>query len=347
MNESDLRALPELTKRLALHLSSLGFDRARIHGFFVLLGLYAGAPDTKEKLDRLFSCLDKVLPLDRSNNIDEIVGHIYDGYDRQINEFCFRSGADFKFRQISVPGASKTFAIVYLKDEGLLRSSIRSIESLIDASQLYDSFIQALGQSTVAREANLLEAFTCGVFQIQLHARFDVSGARQIAGLIQAGLPIFLGRCFNSFIGDRVDYFIGLVGEQAALLELMQAMETTYAREMWGFQSHLFFHEQELISGIDALSPAGWHDWVLDRGKAFDAAYASQLTPFSQSGVTLVDIPSWDDDIEDFEVCDKYIEGVWGYRGQSLTGRMEIHEYRALMVYLIYSSLTQAREVSH
>ena len=347
MNESDLRALPEVTKNLVFHLYSLGFDRSRIHGFFVMLGLYAGAPDTKENLDKLASLLDNVLPLDRSKNIDDVVGHIYDGYDRQINEFCFRSGANLDFRRISIPGVGETIAIVYPMDEGLLRSSIISIDTLNDASRLYDSFLQALGQPTVACEASMLEAFACGVFQIQLHARFDMSGARQIADLIQAGLPIFLGRCFNSFIGGRVDYFIELTGEQAALLELMQAMEMNYARELWGFQSHLFFYKQQLISGIDALSPAEWHDWVLDRGKAFDATYPSQLTPFSQSGVTLVDIPSWDDEIKNFDVCDKYIEVVWGYRGQSLAGRIEVLEYRALMVHLIYSSLTHARTVLH
>jgi hypothetical protein len=347
MNESDFRALPDLTRRLVLHLSNLGLDRSRIHGLFVMLGLYAGAPDTRERLDELFSHLDALLPLDRSRNIDEVVGEIYDGYERQVNEFCFRSGVNLDFRKINIPGTTKTVSIVYPEDEGLLRPSIKRIDNLIDASQLYDSFLQALGQPTLDREVSLLDAFTCGVFQMQLYAKSDISGARQIAGLIRGGLPLFLGRCFRSIIEGRADYFNGLTGEQTALLDLMQSMEITYAREMWAFQSRLFFYEQKIISGLNEVPPSGWHELVLDRGRTFSAEYPSQLAAFSQSGVMLNKIPAWGSEINNFDVCDKYLEDTWGFSGNSLNGRSEIFEYRALMVHLIYSSLTQSREVLH
>jgi len=347
MNEADFENLPEQTCQFVRRLSDLGLDRARIFGLFVLLGLYAGAPDTKEKLDELYSKLNLFLPIDRSKNIDEVVGHLYDGYDREINEFCFRSGAELSFRKIEIPGTSKIIAVVSPRDEGLLSTSVKSVEKLADATRLYDSFLVSLGRSSVSRGANLLEAFTCGVFQIQLHAQSDISGSRQFAMLVRSCLPLFYSRCFNVLIEGQVDYFLNLECTQIALLELMQPMDSDYAEQMWGFQSHLFYRENKVIPGLEKIALIDWHKWVLDRGRAFDLAYPSQLIPFSRSNITLSDIPHWASEVSDFETCDKYIHRVWGFCAESLSTKTELIDYRALQVHLIYSALTQSRELLH
>ena len=89
MQETDFNGLPDDTKRLVQRLINLGLDRDRIFGFFVMVGLYAGSPNTQEKIEQLFSRLSLVLPTDRSQNIDEAVGHLYRGYDKVLNEFCY------------------------------------------------------------------------------------------------------------------------------------------------------------------------------------------------------------------------------------------------------------------
>lgn len=347
MNEADFENLPEQTSQFVRRLSELGLDRPRIFGLFVMLGLYAGAPDTKEKLDELFSKLNLFLPIDRSKNIDEVVGHLYDGYDSEINEFCYRSGVELSFRQIQIPGTDKIIAVVRPRDEGLLNATVKGVEKLADATLLYDSFLVALGRSSVLRGASLLEAFTCGVFQIQLHAQSDVSGSRQFAMLVRSCLPLFYAKCFRVLIEGQVDYFLGLEGTQIALQELMHPMHNNYAQQMWGFQSHLFYHENNLIPGLEEISPIDWHSWVLDRGRAFDLAYSSGLIPFSGSNITLADIPHWVSEVSDFAICDQYIHRVWGFGADSLSTKAELIEYRALLVHLIYSSLTQSRELLH
>ena len=347
MNESDFVKLPDETRKFVLRLVDLGLDRTRIYGLFVMLGLYAGAPNTQERIDALFSRLQIVLPIDRSKNIDEEIGHLYDGYDREINEFCFRSGVEFKFREINVPNVDKTFYLVYLQDEGLLNPNIKSVEKLADASRLFDSFIFSLGQSSVKREATLIEAFCCGIFQIQLHSQTDVQGSRQIAFTIFDLLPPFLSICFNELMTAQIDDFLGLEAVQIPLINLVQPMESSYAQQMWSFQSSLFFNKGNLIEGIDKLSPRQWFQWVLDKAKDFDMLYMSQLQPFSKSNITLSEVPSWKHDITNFEICDAYIEGVWGYNADSLNGHIESCEYKALVVHLIYSSLTSSREVLH
>lgn len=347
MNEIDFLKLPIETQQFVFRLVDLGFDRTRVFGLFVMLGIYVGAPNTQEKIDALFSDLQLLLPIDRTKNIDEEIGHLYDGYDQLINEFCFRSGIKFNFREVTIPKVEKSFYIVYLKDEGLLDKNIKSVEKLAEATRLFDSFILSLGQSSVKRGATLSEAFLCGIFQIQLHAKIDTKGSMQIAEVIKGLMSPFISRCFNSLISGKVDYFLGLESGQIALIDLMQPMEQNYAQQMWGFQSSLFYSKGNVIEGVDGLDPRQWYEWVIKKAKEFNITYPSNLLPFSKSNVTLSGLPRWDKSVNDFEICDAYIQSVWGYNANSLSTFTETYEYKALMVHLVYSSLASSREVIH
>ncbi len=347
LKESDFSKLPFETRQFALRLQELGFDRTRVYGLFALVGLYVGAPDTQERLDTLFSSVQLVLPIDRSKNIDQEIGHLFCGYDREINEFCFRSGAEFSFREMKLPNDEKPFYIVNNRDEGLLNKKIKSVEKLVDASRLYDSLIFSLGESSLIQDVSLIDTFKCGVFQIQLHTISDVKGSRQIADAIRILMPSFLHTCFQTLISGKIDYFLGLEPIQIVLLNLMQPMEQDYAQQMWGFQSHLFYKDGNLIEEIAELDARGWFDWVLDRAQNFDSIYPSNLISFSKSNISLSEIPIWDKGIMNFQKCDTFIKKVWGYSSNSIDNKIELYEYKALIVHLIYSSLTSSREVIH
>jgi hypothetical protein len=347
MLESDYSGLPSHTRKFVERIHRDGLDRVRIHGLFVLLGLCAGAPDTQSRIDKLFQTLSLVVPVDRTRNIDEVVGHVYDGYDRELSEFCYRSGAVFEFREIKVPKVDESFYIVNLRDHGLFEVDVVSIERLADASRLYDAFILAIGHSTANRQASLIEAFGCGIFQILLHARSDISGSMQIAELIKSYLPLVYSWCFNTLQGNSIEYFLGLERGQVPLLSLMQPMATDYAKQMWGFQSSLFYRDQEPIDGVDVLTVRDWHAWVLQNAKQFDTDYPTELIPFSKSNIALLNIPQWRSEVEKFEICDAYIDEIWGYSASSITGDIETLEYKALLVHLVYSSLTSTKEVIH
>jgi hypothetical protein len=339
--------LPISTVKFVDRLVELGFDQTRIYGLFVVIGMCAGAPNTKEKIDELFSNLQKILPIDRSKNIDEVVGHLYDGYDRQLNEFCFRSGTEFNFREIKVPKVEKSFYIVNLQNEGLLDQSITSVKKLSDSTKLFDSLLCALGKSSENRNATLIEAFCCGIFQMQLHAQSDVNGAMQIAELIKAMIPPFFSRCFIAVYSGQVDYFVGLVAGQISLLSLMQPMEHNYAKQMWGFQSSIFFKDSQSISGIDDLTNREWYELVIEKAIEFDKKYPTELLPLSSSNVELSNLPTWSNAIRSFEICDAYIEEVWGYSSDKPLSSFESLEYKALLLHLIYSTLTSTREILH
>ena len=347
MIESDFLGLPAHTRKFVERIHYDGLDRVRVHGLFVMVGLCAGAPDTQSRIEELFQTLNLAVPVDRTRNIDEVVGDVYDGYDREISEFCFRSGAELEFREIRIPNVDKSLFIVDSRDHGLFDVEVASIERLADASRLYDAFIAALGRSSATRDATLLEAFSCGIMQMQLHARTDVFGARQIAELIRSCLPLTYSQYFSTLSGNRIEYFLGLERGQVPLLSLMQAMDIEYAQQMWGFQSSLFYRDQEPIGGIDNLSVRDWHDWVVQTALQFDSAYPTGLVPFSGSKVELSELPAWHSGIEIFDACDTYINEVWGYSASSICGAIATLEYKALLVHLVYSSLTSARERRH
>ena len=347
MNEDDLLGLPEVTRNFIDRLIQIGFDRTRIYGLFVMIGLNAAAPNTQEKLEEIFSHLQRLLPIDRSKNLDEIVGHIYGGYDREIAEFCFRSGIEFNFREIKIPNVDKSIYIVNPKNEGLLTPYVNAVEKLSDSTKLFDSFMFEIGKRSVENEATLLEAFQCGIFQIQLFALSDIQGAMQIAKVISSLMPPFLSQCFNAVNTAQTDYFIGLQTEQIALLSLMQPMEQSYAQQMWGFQSSLFFRNGETLADVDKLSHHKWFEWVLQNAVEFDEKYSSQILPFNSSNITLSDVPTWNKNVRVFETCDSYIEQVWGFTAAKLENNFESLEYKALLVHLIYSSLTSSKEIVH
>jgi hypothetical protein len=163
------------------------------------------------------------------------------------------------------------------------------IDKLADATQLYDAFLLSLGRSTINHEANLLEAFTCGIFQVQLHALSDTKGAMQFAMLVQSCLPLVYSRCFKVLLEGQTEYFLGLELLQVALLELMQPMANDYAQQMWGFQSSLLYRDQKPVEGVNRLTVHDWHAWVLENARKFNTNYPTQLTPFSRSSITLSD----------------------------------------------------------
>jgi hypothetical protein len=312
-----------------------------------MLGLSAGAPDTQSKIEELFKNLNLVVPVDRTQNINEVVGHIYDGYDREINEFCYRSGIELEFREIKIPEVEKISYIVDRENQGLFDVNVTSIVRLVDASRLYDAFALALGRSTASRQASLIEAFSCGIMQIQLHARADVFGSRQIVQLIKSYMPLVYSQYFITLNSNTIEYFLGLERGQVPLLSLMQSMDLGYAQQMWGFQSGLFYRDQERIDGVDDLSIRDWHTWVLEKAYQFDSNYPTGLVPFSGSKIELSHVPQWHSEIEAFAVCDAYINKIWGYNASSINSNIETLEYKALLVHLVYSSLTSARDGPH
>ena len=346
MHESDYLELPEQTQVFVDRLIDLGFDRERVFGLFVLVGLYAGAPNTEEKIEELFAGLNVSLPIDRSRNIDEIIGHLYTGFDRELNEFCYRTGLPFDFRDIKVPNLNKINHIVELQDEGLLSKKVNSIEALLDANRLYDSFLLALGKNVLREKVSLLEAFQCGIFQIQLHGRSDQKGTREIAVYIMLGLPCFFNGCFTPLVSGKIDYFLGLLPIQIPLA-FLSGGDHDYGQQMWGFQSSLFYWDQQPLEGIDKMTFKEWHEWVVKKAEQFSLENSSRLLPLSRSKVSLSNLPTWNGTIKSFEICDQYIEKYWGYSQSNFESEFQALEYRALVVHIVYSSLTSSLEIKH
>ena len=177
--------------------------------------------------------------------------------------------------------------------------------------------------------------------------QIDLYAVQQLSHLISTSVPLVIGHAFGAIIRNTLDYSLSGEIEQAPLNQLMSTMEREYAQQMWGFQSCLFFHEKQRISGVSELQPREWHRWVTDRAQAFSDTYPTQLVGFSQSGASLVGVPNWVNEVRNFKDCDDFVHLVWGFSADTLKNSIELLEYKALMIHTVYSSLAISRDSLH
>ena len=342
--DTDLASLPEDTQKFVEWLPHLGFSEQQIHGLFVLVGLYAGTSRTAKEIEAVFAPLQQVIPHDRSLVIDHLVEDFFDGYERPIEEFCMRSGYEFEFRPIEIIETIEPFHVLKLQNHNLLDPNVNGIHNFVDASWLFQSFLTVLGESTYRQKRSIKEAFLSGIFQMQLLSQTDLHAGQQLSQVLSSSLPLVIGHTFRAITRNTLDYSFNCEIEQAPLHTLMSSLQDDYAQQMWGFQSCLFFHDQQRINGVSELNPKEWHHWVIKRAQAFSDAYPTQLMGFSYSGSTFTSFPSWPSDVNDFKVCDDFIKSIWGYSADTIKNKMEVLEYKALMVYTVYASLTISRD---
>lgn len=342
--DADLASLPKPTQQFVEWLPRLGLSEQQIHGLFVLVGLYTGTPRTADELSEVIKPIQQVLPHDRDIIINHLVDDFFEEYQFPLDEFCYRSGYEFEFRPIKVIEDMDPIYLVKLQDRGLLDPCVNKIEKLADASRLFQSFLSALGESTYRQNRSLKEAFLAGVYQMQHMGQIDLYAVLQISNLISTSVPLVIGHAFEAFKQNSINYSVSCETEQIPLHRLISGMNRGYLQQLWEFQRVLFFHNGERIKGVAELDAKGWYHWVTDRARAFSDAYPSQLVGFSQSGTTLVNVPSWGGEVGDFRECDEYIDLVWGFSSEMLKNSMELLEYKALMIHVIYASLTTSRE---
>ena len=182
---------------------------------------------------------------------------------------------------------------------------------------------------------------------MQHMGQIDLSAVQQLSNLIATALPPVIGHAFRALTRNTLDYSLGCEIEQAPLQMLMSAMDSEYAKQMWGFQSVLLFHDEQRIHGVSELNGEGWHRWVTDRARAFNDAYFDQLVEFSKSGITLTDVPTWGKEVNNFQNCDEFIRFVWGLSSSTVKNHMEQLEYKALMIHVVYASLTISKNIQH
>ena len=342
--DTDLASLPQSTSDFVGWLAELGLDEQQIHGLFVLLGLHVGTPRPEDEIEQLMAGLMQILPHDRAVLVDNVVSDFFEDYQQPLEEFCFRSGVDFEFRSMNVSEGTAPLQVLMPQNRGLLAPGVIGIENLADTSRLFHTLLIALGESTFRKKRSLKEAFFAGVFQMQTIAQIDTPAARQLGHVLAHSAPLAVGHAFGALAHNSIEYSLGLRGEQACIHRLMLGVNPTYAEQMWAFQSALFFYDEKPISGVSELDPSDWHRWVMDRAKMFGEAYPTQLLGFSQSGQNLVGVPAWDREVNNFDACDQFINYVWGFSASSLCNDIELLEYKALMAYLVYASLTLSRE---
>jgi hypothetical protein len=211
---SNLNSIPKVTAEFVDRLPALGFTQRQVHGLFVLSGLYIGSPTSQEELDQHATAFAEILPTDRNLIIDHLVSDYFEEYISQLEELCYRSGLEFGFQPVIVDGVTTSWSLLTPRNHGLLNAEVKEISNLAATSKLFGSLLEALGESTFRQSRSLKEAHLAGVYQMQLMAIADNAAAQQVRRLLMDLSPLVIGYIFRSIIGNRLEYFLGLLPEQ-------------------------------------------------------------------------------------------------------------------------------------
>lgn len=350
VSDKELSGLPSVTRSCVERFCGFGFNRNQVHGLFVLLGLDTGTPRVEEELKVVINNIQPIIPTFRDINIDEQVGDFYNGYESKINEYWLKTGLKFDFRPIKASDDMDPVYIVKPWDDGVLDSSVKKVNKLIDSTRLYRSFLEALGEDTAGNGRTLVESFLCGVFQMQLFTVSDHKGAAFLSGALVKLQPLTLGTFTQMISRNQIDNLLSLLNLQIPLSFLIGGIEASeseigreFIKQIWAFQSHLFYQEGGVRTyGKEELDIKAWYEYVLKTGRAFDSQYPTQLLPLSAAGVTLPPVPSWASEINNFSAVDEFIFEVWGFEDTKLLNYVEMIEYKALLIYTVYASLTES-----
>lgn len=335
MDNEDFTGLSSELIAFVQKLENIGIDRTRIFGLFFMLGLYTSAPTSEESGDAIYEILSRYF-VEKPSLSDELINYSLQGstgFSKQINEFCYRTGFEFSSSSILNP-----------KNESLLDQNIFHIEKLSYSNKLFDSFLNSLGDSILNYKVNLCEAFFCGYFQMMNIGQLDINAAYEVGSTIKASQPVIYGAAIFAFCNGHIDYFIKLENIQIALRHLAGPLNIEYLKQLWIFQSYIFYEDGVPIQEVHSLELKHFHAWVLHNAISFDKdTYPNGLMPYSQSNNDLHDIPVFEN-ISTLEECDRYINIKWGYTYDSLSNDIERLEYKGLIILLIYFSLTKSRE---
>ena len=323
-------ALPKETEAVAERLTRLGFSDEQVHGVFVFLGLYVGTPRTEEALKEVFEQLEKSIPTERQRNIVDLVADFYPGYVDVLEEYVHR--LDWPFPADCV--------VFKPRIHGLLPEIKR--EKLADATRLTMGLLHQLGASTSVGGQTYKQSFYCGVYQAQLIGVADSEAAQHIEAALFDLLPLVVGEALNALRHDNREYFLALENGQIPFSALASSKSEEYTQLVWAFQSSLFYRDQKPIANINRLTVQQWHEWAYRNALAFGERHLDALLPFALSGHVLNGIPTWPSEIADFDAVDVSIYKIWGYQASELTSLIEELEYKALVIHLVYSSLTQS-----
>ena len=344
LTDNDLAGLPAASAKAAAMMHAMGMSRAQVHGFFTLIGFYAGTRRPEEDYMPIIQAVSQTIPSNRDVPIDEQVEEFYEGYEMPIGEFMYKWGADVTFEQIPLENSDQTAQLYQIRDFHLFpegkRAGIKQADKLAAFDELYFPFMEVIGRQTSCFAAcSLTNSFQCGALQMQIFGHLDVLAATQTNFYLTDTLPPMIGHFFRGFTQNRLEEIITLQPLQIAMMG-MGVGPKAYMQQYLGYQHQLVEH----CAGD--LAPEDFFNCALEQAKSYDSAVNGDLLPLSRSNVKLMDIPIWTEACDSFFLVNGYVKQIWGFDTSSAQG-LAYWDYKACIAQTIYASLTESKERQH
>ena len=342
--DNDLAGLPAASAAAANMMHAMGMSLAQLHGFFTLVGFYAGTRRPEEDYMPVIQAVSQTIPSNRDVPIDEQVEEFYEGYELPIGEFVYKWGADITFEQIPLENSDQTAQLYQVRNFDLFPegkcAGVKQADNLAAFDELYFPFLGVIGQQTSRfEECSLINSFQCGALQMQIFGHLDVLAATQTNFYLTDTLPPMIGHFFHGFTQNKLQEINILQPLQIAMMG-MGVGPDAYMEQYLGYQHQLIEHCR------DDFAPEAFFDCALEQAKFYDDAVKGDLLPLSRSNVKLVDIPLWTEACDSFFLVNGYVKQVWGFDASSAEG-LAYWDYKACVAQTIYASLTESKERQH
>ena len=344
LTDHDLDGLPTASAAAANMMHAMGMSRAQLHGFFTLIGFYAGTRRPEEDYMPVIQAVSQTIPTNRDVPIDEQVEDFYEGYELPIGEFMFKWGADVTFEQIPLENSDQTAQLYQIRNFDLFpegkRAGVKQADHLAAFDELYFPFLEAVGEQTARfPECSLRQSFQCGVLQMQIFGHLDVLAATQTNFYLTDTLPPMIGHFFRGFTQNKLEEVTTLQPLQIAMMG-MGVGPNAYMEQYLGYQHQLIEH------CADDLAPEAFFECALAQAKSYNDSVKGDLLPLSRSNVKLLDIPIWNEACDSFFLVNGYVKQIWGFDASSAEG-LAYWDYKACVAQTIYASLTESKERQH
>ena len=244
--EEKLNVLGKLLERFR-------FSEQEQNGFMFFLGGSILVSRSESDIERLQIAREQITKFDINEEYEELLGPLRDIHIQHFfEEFVWRMGTELQPRKVKVEGLDIEVSEFEFKNYQYLEEADTKIETYFQREYYLNKMLIGIGEELTSNGYDLRNSFKAGVCFFNLKAQTDANCTFKLTQEINNALtPI--ADFITMVARSTTDVFDGYLDIQIALYTAIRGQSEEFSKTLWGFQSYIFFEDQEEIPGIHAM----------------------------------------------------------------------------------------------
>ena len=244
--EEKLQVLGKLLERFR-------FSEKEQNGFMFFLGGSILVPRSESDIKRLQTAREQITKFDINEEYEELLGPLRDNHiQRFFEEFVWRMGTKLQRRKLKVEGLDIEVSEFEFKNHQYLEEADTKIETYFQREYYLNKMLEGIGEELTSNGYDLRNSFKAGMCFFNVKAQTDANCTFQLTQAINNALtPI--ADFITMVARSTTDVFDEYLDIQIALYTAIRRQSEEFSKTLWGFQSYIFFEDQEEIPGIQEM----------------------------------------------------------------------------------------------